>query len=321
MHDHFYTTDPIEHVNALRGRYEREGTACFVFRNPQPNTVPLYRAFKYATHDHYYTTSLADLHYNMLHSGYQNEGIACYVLDNAAPNAVPFFAMYNPSSGDNFYTTQLGEAQSASINYGYQYLGTACWVYDQLKPNTTPFFRVYETYDSFLSANLIAVAGDAWSPSQWQFFLDGFAGAAQIYRNHGLRLQSAGHFQIPAASAGGYPTIDSDSEAKQLTHDWSGPGGAADLFCVEVYAGDTGGFSATNGSCDHYAGGKKMNGSVVERTDPLNIIIAHELGHYLGFEHSTLPNNVMRASIGDTEVLLTDEQAATMKRHCYVARY
>src|SRR5262249_13197572 len=109
MDDHFYTTDLIERMAALTGRYEAEGTACFGFPDPQPNSVPLFRAYRQSTNDHYYTTSVAELHYLVLHSGYQDEGIACHVLDGAAPDAVPLLAMYNPATGDNFYTTQIGE--------------------------------------------------------------------------------------------------------------------------------------------------------------------------------------------------------------------
>jgi len=318
MNDHFYTTDSIERDNALTGRYEGEGIACHVFANQAANTVPLHRAFKASTNDHYYTTSLADLHYAMLHQGYQYEGVACFVFEGPQTNTVPLLVLYNTASGDNFYTTSLPEAQGASINFGYNFLGTACWVFDQPTEGTVPFFRLHETFDTFVTANLIAVTGDTWTAVQWQEFLDGFSGAAAIYRNFRLRLQGAGTFDVPTAQAGGYAVIDSKSEAHDLTEDWNGPEGAVDVFCVPVFVGDIAGQSPENGPCEHDS--KSTSGSIVERIDPLNVIIAHELGHYLGLGHLDIPNNLMRPSADPSNVLLLPDQLTIIKKHCYVHR-
>jgi hypothetical protein len=55
MRDHLYTTAPDgEHAGRLG--YRPRGIACYVYLNPQPGTVPLYRFFDPLRRHHFYTT-------------------------------------------------------------------------------------------------------------------------------------------------------------------------------------------------------------------------------------------------------------------------
>jgi Metallo-peptidase family M12B Reprolysin-like len=162
--------------------------------------------------------------------------------------------------------------------------GIACHIFVRPVAGTTALFRLFKAYDAYVDVNLIAVAGDSWTSVQWTGFLDGFADATQIFRQVGLRLRQAGQYYIPTASAGAYPTIDNDSEAEDLTDDWT----------VPVITGTLGGLSPTDGPCDKDAQG--MDGVVVEIVAPQNVIIAHEVGHYMGLDHDESPLNLMNAA-------------------------
>ncbi len=81
--DHFYTTNKAEADYAVQHYgYNYEGIAGYVYAtNDYPsNTEPLYRLYKPATSDHFYTTNKAEADYAVQHYGYNSEGIACYVF-------------------------------------------------------------------------------------------------------------------------------------------------------------------------------------------------------------------------------------------------
>jgi hypothetical protein len=64
-----------------------------------------------------------------------------------------------------------------------------------------------------------------------------------------------------------------------------------------------------------------MNGLVVELQSSqqlLGIIMAHELGHYLGLKHTDKPNNVMNDTAGLAHTVLLANQASTIKSHCFI---
>jgi hypothetical protein len=117
----------------------------------------------------------------------------------------------------------------------------------------------------------------------------------------------------------GPTTIDSDSEATDLTDDWTVPNTAIDLFGVPVIAGTLGGLSPTDGPCDKDAQG--MDGVVVEIMAPQNVIIAHEVGHYMGLDHDESPLNLMNAAGSAANTTVTSAQGSTIKEHCSAGWY
>jgi predicted Zn-dependent protease len=56
----------------------------------------------------------------------------------------------------------------------------------------------------------------------------------------------------------------------------------------------------------------------VERTSPLNVIIAHEIGHYLGLEHDSSAANFMNGTAVAANINMKSGQASKMKKHCFV---
>jgi hypothetical protein len=309
-----------EHANATTNLgYTDEGIACYLQPASATNRVPFFRCFNPGNGDHFYTTGQAERDNAVNNLGYVGEGIACYVHSDSSGGASPFHRLYHPGTGDHFYTTSAVERDNAVANFGYVSEGIACHIFVRPVAGTTALFRLFKAYDAYVDVNLIAVAGDSWTSAQWTGFLDGFAGAAQIFRQVGLRLRQAGQYYIPTASAGAYPTIDNDSEAEDLTDDWTVPNTAIDLFGVPVVTGTLGGLSPTDGPCDKDAQG--MDGVVVEIMAPQNVIIAHEVGHYMGLDHDESPLNLMNAAGSAANTTVTLAQGSTIKEHCSVGWY
>lgn len=131
--------------------------------------------------------------------------------------------------------------------------------------------------------------------------------------------------RIPQASAGGFAAIADRAEAKSLSDDWNGPGGGVDVFLVQSI-GDADGWSNTPGPCDKNDT-TDLSGAVLEVSGQRHItgiLMAHEVGHYLGLGHTTSVANVMGddsdgdgiGAIDDTSLALSASEGATMRTHC-----
>ncbi|WP_404827412.1 hypothetical protein [Ferribacterium limneticum] len=136
--DHFYTTSPTGEL-AQKAGYKVEGVAGFVYSNPSPNTVPLYRWFKSTNGAHFYTT---DANGEIAGSqGYKAEGIAFYCAASARPGTVPFYRWFRKTDGMHFYTTSESGELAPSVGYAKE--GIACHISNSQTPGTTPLFRWY----------------------------------------------------------------------------------------------------------------------------------------------------------------------------------
>jgi hypothetical protein len=149
--------------------------------------------------------------------------------------------------------------------------------------------------------------------------------ARDLYAQVGVGIRKITWHRIPLAEAGGYVDIANRDEAQNLTDDFNGPGGGIDVFMVQRI-GDAGGWSNVDGPCDKtskfdlsgavltLAGGRRFTG----------ILLAHEVGHYLGLEHTNTITNVMGADVdGDgigefdnNSTVLTSGQGSRMRAHC-----
>ena len=148
----------------------------------------------------------------------------------------------------------------------------------------------------------------------------------ELYAQVNLGVRKLYWRYIPTAEAGDYTEVDA-SEATELTEAFSGPNDGIDVFFVTTVT-DAGGWSKTNGSCDKNTQGERT-GAVLElkNTDDFTgILLAHEVGHYLGLPHANDITNVMGddsdgdgiGSINSSSVNLTTNQGDTMKSHCSI---
>ncbi|MGH9875743.1 MAG: zinc-dependent metalloprotease family protein [Pyrinomonadaceae bacterium] len=125
-------------------------------------------------------------------------------------------------------------------------------------------------------------------------------------------------FIITTAQANGRDNIDNDSEAEDLTQEWTIDNDALDVFFVLTYAGLTTGRSAVLGGCDKDS--KGMSGSVVAIDSPkrtTGFTLAHEVAHYLGVDHTEDEDNLMFFKVPNGGTL-SDAQGFFMRQHCFV---
>lgn len=171
--------------------------------------------------------------------------------------------------------------------------------------------------------NLILVGRELFTAVQIAEVNAALAAAREIYAKVGIYLRVAGTYGLTAAQAGGYVTIDNAGEAVDLTSRWSFPGHAVDLFVVRRWLGPQVGQSALDGSCnknDNSYGG--MTGTVAEIVGSAavsGVVMAHEVGHYLGLDHSYVNGNFMYPSLSAAATAIQTAQGDVMKRHCFVS--
>jgi hypothetical protein len=134
--------------------YTGEGIACYIFGPQHPGAVPLYRAYRGASDDHFYTTNLPEFNNAVQHLGYSNEGISGYVLPGTVSGAVPLYRLFRST---HFYTTDANERENAIHNLGFADEGIACYVYSAPAAGPAPFYRSYHpaTGAHFYTMNMV----------------------------------------------------------------------------------------------------------------------------------------------------------------------
>jgi hypothetical protein len=147
-----------------------------------------------------------------------------------------------------------------------------------------------------------------------------------LYAQVGLGVRKLFWQYIPTADANGFSVVNA-SEATQLTEAWSGDNDGIDVFFVTTVS-DAGGWSKTNGSCDKDVKGERT-GAVLELKNSdqfTGVLLAHEVGHYLGLGHGNDITNLMGADtdnngigeINSGSTGITNSQGNTMKGHCSI---
>jgi len=148
----------------------------------------------------------------------------------------------------------------------------------------------------------------------------------EIYAQVDLGVRKLYWLRIPSDQADGHEVVDF-WEATDLTWDFSGNNDGIDVFIVTEIT-DAGGWSTVNGPCDKNALFVKT-GAVMElgSSDQFTgVLMAHEVGHYLGLEHGDDIANVMGedpdndgvGEINSGSTGLTSDQGDIMKSHCSI---
>jgi hypothetical protein len=168
--------------------------------------------------------------------------------------------------------------------------------------------------------NFVRVGYDTLGPSQREVAERKIDLAAhrirQIFDQVSLGIGRILNFELSSADAPGYQDIGDDGEAEDLADRFSVDNDALDFAWVLTYAGDRVGSSPKPpGSCDKDDKGAGIVCSIEASFELTATAAAHEVGHYLGLDHSDDSTNLMSHS---GERGLTASQGECVRSHCLV---
>ncbi|KAJ8461801.1 hypothetical protein ONZ45_g18171 [Pleurotus djamor] len=101
--------------------YQQEVSPGKVFATAQPDTIPVYRLYKFhqGLADHLYTVSAPERDNAVAAMGYTYEKIAGYIFPDRRCGSVPLIRAYDVEFGDHFYTSSEADVRIAIANSGY----------------------------------------------------------------------------------------------------------------------------------------------------------------------------------------------------------
>lgn len=174
--------------------------------------------------------------------------------------------------------------------------------------------------------NLIVVCPGRFNSSDYGDIEAAVQTARDLYAQRDVGIRAIEWYHVDASDANGHCVLGDDGssngEAKALTQDWTVDNDFMDTFIVSSISPKDG-WSAIDGQCDKQSGGCEMSGSVVEMVNNstvMGILLAHELGHYFGLEHTDRTNNFMNDTVGTNNTNITSGQASTIKnKDCFTS--
>jgi hypothetical protein len=176
--------------------------------------------------------------------------------------------------------------------------------------------------------NIVAIGRDQFTDADFIELDYSVFKLRNIYDPVSIGVGRIRHWGVQTSDADGLDTPTSEGDLEDITHHWTVPNDAIDMFIphnmsVASNGGTTLGLSPEDGPCDKNA--KDMNGSTcgLWGSEQTARSFAHELGHYLGLGHANdRPTNLMCQSGGASSirdsVLLLSSQGDEMRDHCFV---
>lgn len=156
----------------------------------------------------------------------------------------------------------------------------------------------------------------------------------RIWADASLGLGRVQYFWLGVADARGYDDLGSESEADDLSDDFSAAGDGIDMFLVaNISDPDFVGISPRPGDCDK--GDKSdglVGGELSREPERFSRTAAHEMGHFLNLPHNHDDDECPATTAGQnnlmaqtkcavsvrTSVLLTSSQGSTARGRCQV---
>jgi hypothetical protein len=170
--------------------------------------------------------------------------------------------------------------------------------------------------------------------------------SSNIYEQQNFFISDTDQFVLPSSNSDfnrfrdirmddnkNHDCTSGSDEADDLRDDWSSPTDWLDVWLVESLSGpacsaSVGGFSPVDGPTDKDGDDSgviiKMSSADLSTTSGRNlmgIIIAHEVGHFLGLSHVSDSSNFMAASTGGSNTGITHNQYRDMADHDFVTRF
>ena len=149
----------------------------------------------------------------------------------------------------------------------------------------------------------------------------------ELYGQAPLGIRKLYWSRIGVDDAGSYINITDGSEAEDLTDDWNGDNDGIDVFFVQSI-GNAAGWSNSDGPCDKDSICGRTGAVIEMRTDLdfFGVLVAHEVGHYLGLPGGVGAGNLMGSDVNNNGIdeidasstAINSSQASTMRSGCYV---